>query len=206
MSYFDGITAARNREPVSACPYAPTDPAGADWRQGWIAGESDRRYNEGTFGATDEEKAAAFAMARADNRPDPTVEILGDYLDGERPTTVVIDERYDWTPEKVAAVVQASATMQASMAKFADVMIRTAKDFTLLFERAMIPVPDPGTYGKIVGFVAEYRMGQAPKQIAPKMPETTERDNRAKLKRPFSCPRHGPQPGGFCRSCQRSRR
>jgi hypothetical protein len=74
--YTDGFTAAQTGEAISTCPYAPADPAGLRWRQGWIEGEARRRLREGTFGATAEEHAAAIRSFGNQLNPDPFPELL----------------------------------------------------------------------------------------------------------------------------------
>lgn len=54
-SWTDGMLARRRGEPLSACPFAPADPAGSGWRRGWIDAEASVREEAGTFGASDED-------------------------------------------------------------------------------------------------------------------------------------------------------
>lgn len=50
-----GAAAHAAGEPISACPYAPGDPAGAEWRADWIEAEATARTMSGTFGASDDD-------------------------------------------------------------------------------------------------------------------------------------------------------
>lgn len=36
--YAIGFKAGWNQHPISDCPYAPSDPEGLTWRQGWFGG------------------------------------------------------------------------------------------------------------------------------------------------------------------------
>lgn len=69
MSYVDGRAAAVAGEPVSVCPFGPSDPAGAEWRRGWLQGESARRVAAGDFGASAEDRARAAADAGGGELP-----------------------------------------------------------------------------------------------------------------------------------------
>src|SRR4051812_12301729 len=71
-----GGEAATDGRPITDCPFQPGDPEGPPRRQGWIRGESSRRYFEGSFGVSEEEHQAAARMIHG-GRSDPTA-ILDD--------------------------------------------------------------------------------------------------------------------------------
>lgn len=93
-------------EPMSACPYVPSDPQGHGWRQGWITAEAERRHAAGTFGATPEEHARAIAGFGRELAPDPYPELL------DRPAPVVRQTAVD--PDQVRTALQAFADQFAS--------------------------------------------------------------------------------------------
>lgn len=78
-----GAAAHANGEPMSACPYAPSDPEGQSWRQGWLRAETAARQQAGTFDHTPAEYADYKRSLGWDDRPDPVVEILGGYDEPE---------------------------------------------------------------------------------------------------------------------------
>lgn len=116
-TFMDGRNAHAAGQSIADCPFAPSDPAGSAWRQGWIAAESLARQAAGTFGATTEEKAAAAATLGPEYRPDPVAELLGEATstdDGLRPGAHVVLLRFD-TEQYAAALRQAAESVERLM-------------------------------------------------------------------------------------------
>lgn len=100
----NGDQAHANGEPISACPFAPADPQGAQWRADWIRAEALARHRAGTYGATDEQYRAAGLTP-----PGPRTERIGMHLDREQVEALaraakILGERFRELARKLASL------------------------------------------------------------------------------------------------------
>lgn len=95
----DGYVAARMGDSIGDSPYRPSDPTGAHWRQGFVAGTADLHQAAGTYGATPEDIDAARATL-GPARVDVAAQLLehpdGPDRDGQAGQIVTVDERIYW--------------------------------------------------------------------------------------------------------------
>lgn len=100
----DGIGAALEGVPLSACPYKPSTPEGAAWCRGWVTGEADERTDSDRFGVSEADKTAV-GLPPVDSvrgkgfsddihemwRPKPAPALSGLLAEAERQAGVLLD-------------------------------------------------------------------------------------------------------------------
>lgn len=117
----NGILAARNHHPLTACPHPPDSPEGKDWTRGWVLA---RQEQEIYSGRAERRTIRADAIASADlTRPaDPTEALLGPM----RPPTAL---RSKPDPTAILDLATAAEAFQALTDAVTDVFTGVAQVF-----------------------------------------------------------------------------
>lgn len=181
LSYAAGAKAHAAGATIGDCPVGPADPFGHGWRLGWIQAEGSARYDAGTFGATDEEKAAARLTATPyippASRPVHTLAGSG-RMRGHAPAMIVIDD-----PEALGVAL---------------------RHLGAAFRESMQPLV--AWFDQFAEAIAEAQLAAVSVDL-PDSPPTplAEVDRPGFRRKPFVCPVHGEQDHAWCRTCERSR-
>lgn len=212
LTYSDGYAAATEGRPLSNCPVGPADSDGAQWRDGWLNGEMQRRANTGTFGATDEEKDRALRQVgspvdpetgMAVRRRDPVEEILGDYLADQAaqhaPPVLAGDEALAYLVEKLKLPPGLAATMAGGVIIHASPALAASVDLLADFMRSTFDAMVPVITHVHAAFDDLTRALRADDQA--RAPQ--DRDRPGHRRKVLVCPVHGVQEHGLCVRCAR---
>jgi hypothetical protein len=188
-----GYTAGSAGLPLSACPWKPGTAEARRWTTAWIDATYDRRAEAGDVGATADDKTAAGLLPVETEKGlgycDPRVhEMWRPNLGGfagvsfTAPATGSYDLRLNLDPLLSSMTVTVPPEYVERLMQALGLAIDQAADIL----RSVMPIVD--------AYMAD--------------PEPTDPKARAlaRKRRPFVCHRHGQQPGGFCRTCQRGAR
>lgn len=198
----DGYEAGFAGQPVSECPYLPTDESGFHWRQGWLRGASEHHHRSGTFGAGgpvhrrdsaaywDDRFAPGDELERLQRELAPPEVVVEPFTDsstaGQRPAGEPFDEL-----ERLQRL-QLAADATSAAERFQGAWDRVAVDLK----------------ASAAGFIHDInRMaGQLLNTFAVDEPVDLQKPrNRAERRHPSrrhgECPRHGAFVGKACRQC-----
>ena len=181
-------------EPISACPWPPSDPAGAEWRHDWITAEGHARHAAGTYGTSDDDYRAAGLKPPArddDGSPIPTEPAMV-WIRGHGSHRTLVPRMALWqiapSPPPDDAVAKVLERLVEQAARTVDVAQATAVDMA----EAMKWLDE--TTGEA------WKAAAARRAAAKVVPIVA----RARAQRVRTCPVHGQaMGGGICRRCTR---
>lgn len=230
MNIDDGWEAGQVGEPVSACPFKPGTPEHNEWSADWTQGAAQLRRSTGAFGTPMADKVTAglpeTATLQGRGYLDDIAEAWKPDLSGAAYQGLVhhaaslaagyadqiqtaIDEMvkillgtpnpgppytHTWTPVtgRARPKRQRGATVKAVDVSLLSGVLTVVDRH----RQATWTAPATGTY-QLTANLGFGGLIPGPTSLTPL--------ERALARKPFTCLRHGPQQGGFCRACDSRR-
>lgn len=200
-AHIDGIRAALDGEPRSACPWSPSTHEGMEWCRGWAEQEWQRRVESGQADA-DTQRMKAEANASVADLPEYQPD----------PCAIVADDQPEWSARFVDAM--------GSLVNHVEKIAVSFSGLNQTFQQWQVKSIDPQAW--IPASVWEQQANPAigvtidPKglraglialdepfgiNVAPPPLSRAERRHGSAA----TCPLHGATKGGLCRKCARGR-